>query len=252
METFESRDRRRLYSDLAWLWPIISPPEDYVAETKEVIDLIQDYSQIPVTHLLNIGCGGGHNDFTLKEHFTVTGVDISEDMLALARTLNPEIAYYVGDMRSIRLGAQFEAVTIFDSINYMRTIEGLRAAFTTAFSHLQPGGVFVTCIEEWAERFVQNKTCHTVGKRDDIEIALVENYYDPDPNDTWYEGNFVYFIRRRGELTIESDCHLLGLFPLETWSEIMRQAGFETHRVTSAYKLPTGESCYTMVGVKPI
>ena len=31
----------RLYGDLAWTWPIISPPEDYAEEAEEAISLIQ-------------------------------------------------------------------------------------------------------------------------------------------------------------------------------------------------------------------
>jgi len=33
----------RMYSDLAWLWPVISPPEKYIAEALQVTDLIRPY-----------------------------------------------------------------------------------------------------------------------------------------------------------------------------------------------------------------
>ena len=29
-------DERRLYHDLAWTWPIVSPPERYVREAREI------------------------------------------------------------------------------------------------------------------------------------------------------------------------------------------------------------------------
>jgi len=61
----------------------------------------------------------------------VTSVDISEDMLTLAKKLNPEVNYQYGDMRIIRLEERFDAVTILDSVNYIKTVEDLQRTFIT-------------------------------------------------------------------------------------------------------------------------
>lgn len=251
MEKSDDKKHYRLYRDLSWTWPIISPPEEYIAETSEIIDHMKKYARIEIKRILNMGCGGGHNDFTLKKHFEVTGVDISEKMLALARDLNPEVTYLTGDMRTVRMDSKFDAVTIFDSVNYMASVNDLRALFRTSFDHLNPGGVMITYVEEWKETFRQNKTTHLVREKGDIEITLVENYYDPDPDDTSYEGNFIYFIRRRGELTIESDYHLLGIFPLQTWIDTMRETGFIAYRERSQIPNHSGDNCPIFIGIKP-
>jgi ubiquinone/menaquinone biosynthesis C-methylase UbiE len=221
-----SSDQRRLYGDLAWTWPIISHKENYVGEAEEFYKVIQGHSQIPAKTLLHLGCGGGHLDFTLKKHFEVTGVDVSEAMLSLATRLNPEVAYLVGDMRVARLGKTFDAVIIADSIDYMLTLEDLRAAFVTAFVHLKPGGVFCTYAEVTTESLQQNRTECSTHRQGDIEIVFVENRYDPDPTDTTYENIFVYLIRRGGQLEIETDRHLGGIFKLETWPALLREVGF--------------------------
>lgn len=244
-------DNSRLYKDLAWTWPIISPPEEYADETAEIIKLLREYTKIPLRRLLNLGCGGGHNDFNLKSSFDSTGVDISENMLALARKLNPEVNYRLGDMRSVRLDESFDAVTIFDSINYMCTVDDLKAAFKTAYDHLCPGGVLVTCIDEYVEKFKQNKTIHLTRSRGDVEITLIENYYDPDSSDTWYEDHMIYLIRRSGILTIENDYHRLGLFPIRTFETIMKEAGFDAQQLSSSILNGAGEECPIIVGVKP-
>jgi hypothetical protein len=108
----------------------------------------------------------------------------------------------------------------------MLTLDDLRAAFVTAFVHLKPGGVFCTCAEVTVESFRQNRTECSVRTQEDIEIVFVENYYDPDPTDTTYEGTFVYLIRHEGRLQIETDRHLIGIFKLETWPALLREAGF--------------------------
>lgn len=227
MRLTPEKDIRRLYDDLAWMWPIISPPEDYVEETELFSKTIKGHSRIEAKTLLHLGCGGGHNDYTFKKHFGLTAVDISEEMLSLARKLNPEVVYHQGDMRTVRLGQRFDAVTILDSVNYMTTEEDLRSAFVTAHEHLKPGGVFLTYIEQIAYKLKQSYTSCSTHSRGDVEITFIENYFDPDTEDTTYEGAFVFLIRRKGALEVEVDRHLCGVFKLETWLDLLANVGFE-------------------------
>jgi len=224
-------DLRRMYGDLAWTWPIISQKEHYITEAGQFVQAIRKHARMDAKTLLDLGCGGGHNDWTLKTQFRVTGVDISENMLALARELNPEVTYLHGDMRTARLGQTFDAVVIADSIDYMLTEDDLRAAFATAHAHLNPGGVFCTYAEATRENPPHNKVYTCTGAQGDVEIAFYEHSYDPDPADSTYESVFAYFIRRRGELEIQTDRHILGVFPEATWERLLRDVGFEVHRM---------------------
>lgn len=219
-------DARRLYGDLSWTWPIISPVRDYVEEAEFFARTILGRSRRETRRLLDLGCGGGHLDHTLKQHFAVTAVDVSEAMLDLARRLNQEIEYHQGDMRTVRLGRRFDAVIIHDSINYMRTRDDLRAAFLTAYEHLEPQGLLLTFVEETPDRFVQHKVQSSTHAKGDIEITFIEHFYDPDTADTTYESSFLYLIRRRGTLEIEVDRHLCGIFDLQTWRDLLSGVGF--------------------------
>ena len=185
----------------------------------------------PVKTLLHLGCGGGHLDFTLKKYFQITGVDLSEGMLSLASRLNPEVAYLPGDMRTIRLAEQFDAVIIADSINYMLSVNDLKSGFKTAYEHLRPGGIFCTYAEMTRENFKQNKTECTLHQGNGIEVAFIENAYDPDAADSTYEYNFIYLIRERGKLRIERDQHRMGIFDLETWRSTLKETGFQVAEV---------------------
>ena len=220
----------RLYTDLVWTWPIISPWQDYVEESENFLESIKASSSIPVRTLLNMGCGGGHNDKTLKKHLQVTGLDLSEGMLGLARSLNPECTYLHGDMRTIRLNQEFDAVVVFDSLAHMLSDEDLKSAFGTAFSHLKPGGVFCTYREFAPERFIQNETKTSVQRNGGVEIVLIENYYDPDRHDSTFESTMLYLIRRDSELNIETQSGLVGLFPLEIWTGLLTEVGFDVLR----------------------
>lgn len=229
------RDVRRLYHELSWLWPIISPPEDYIEETEFFSRIIKEMAAIDVQSLLHLGCGGGRNDHTFKKHFGVTGVDISEEMLRLARELNPDVEYILGDMRSLRLGRTFDSIAAMDSVNYMKTEEELNQLFQTAYAHLKPGGVFITVVEESCERFRQNRilsSCHTLG---DTQITFIENSFDPDPNDSHFEMTFVYLVRKKGNLEIHTDSHIWGLFRMDTWSRLLQKTGFCTQQIKFAH-----------------
>src|SRR2546422_3828445 len=52
------RDERRLYHDLAWTWPIVSPPGRYVREARAIRRLIRGRAPAANT-LLHFGGGGG-------------------------------------------------------------------------------------------------------------------------------------------------------------------------------------------------
>jgi len=221
-----AKDSRRLYHDLNWIWPIISPPEDYAEETELFSKVIKAHAKIEVKTLLHLGCGGGRNDHTFRKYFDVTGVDISEDMLALAKELNPEVNYHCGDMRSLRLRRSFDSVTAPDSLNYMKTEEELHQTFLTAYEHLNPGGVFLTIAEESRERFKQNRTISSTHSQEDVQITFIENSFDPDPTDTHFEMTFIYLVRKRGKLEIYTDSHILGLFEIDMWHRLLRETGF--------------------------
>jgi len=225
----DNSQTNRLYKDLAWTFPIISAPEEYIPEAKIIGDLIRKHfpGPHPPRTLLHLGCGGGHMDWAMKKEFQITGADISETMLGMARKLNPECDYVTGDMRTVRLGRTFDVVMIHDSINYMTTPEDFLAAFQTAAAHLKKDGLLFTFTEEWPEKITPNRTRHFTRTKGDITITLVENVFDPDPTDFAYEYTVIYIIRKGNELEVEHDRHYCGVFPVEHWAETIANAGFE-------------------------
>jgi SAM-dependent methyltransferase len=236
------RNKWLAYNDLAWTEHIIAPPDEYAKETEPLINAIKEHSVNEVKTLLHLGCGAGSNDYVFKRYYRVIGIDISEKMLEIARDLNPEVVYHHGDMRTIELGELFDAVVAPESIDYMRTEDELYSAMMTAQKHLKPGGLFLV-VANTAERFRQNNFVYS-GSRDDIEITLFENNYIPSYPGTTYEATLVYLIRRIGKLEICHDRHILGLFKLETWLDLLKKAGFDTINQIS---MDHGYDCF-MIG----
>ena len=244
------------YGELAWTEPVIAPPHEYAEETEYYVGQMRRHAQIGMGSLLHLGCGAGCNDWTFKKHFRVTGVDISEGMLEVARKLNPEVTYVHGDMRIIDLGEQFDAVAIPDSIDYMVTDADLHAAIGTARRHLKPGGVLLV-VAKTREAFFENNFCYT-GARGDVEITIFENNYIPGEDRSTYEATIIYLIRKRGELSVYTDRHVLGLFAQPQWLAVLKGAGLEVEQTVldGVYdRFIMGDGEYAMqvfVGVAPM
>ncbi len=226
----------RLYADLAWVWPFLSPPEHYVEEVESFRRRFAAHGVAPGASVLHLGSGGGSIDFHLKKHYRVTGVDISASMLAYAGALNPEVEYLSGDIRSVRLGRTFDAVLLHDASAYMTSLEQLRQAYETAAAHLEPGGIMVTPPEELRSRFVQHRSSTRTRILGDVTVTTVELDYDPDPLDSCYEKTFIFAIRDGKNQRVEWDVHHNGLYDLEDMLAVMRKAGFRPE--VSRWELP--------------
>ena len=224
--------QNRLYNELAYLWPVISPPEEYAEEAGYWSRALLDRLGPGEHRILELGVGGGHNLSHLTSDFRATAVDISPQMLALSMKLNPGVQHHLGDMRYVRLGRTFDGVLIHDAISYMLTEGDLRAAFATAKIHLRRGGILLVAPDWVREVFKGTTVLNWVKKKGDVEITIREYLHDPDPADTELESIFTYTINENGKQRVEQDTHLTGIFPISTWTSLMEEAGFEVETLS--------------------
>ena len=217
----------RLYTDLASWWPLLSPPEEYAGEADAAIGLLREaLGKVPAT-LLELGSGGGNNAFHLKRHAAMTLVDLSPDMLAVSRMLNPGVEHFAGDMRTVRLGRTFDAVFIHDAIMYMISEDDLAAALTTAHAHLKPGGALLVmpdCVSETYDPSVEDGG-------EDGEDGRAMRYliwtHPPVPGATAFYEDFAMMLRAAdGAVECVHDRHLFGVFSRAQWQAAFARAGF--------------------------
>ena len=213
----------RFYGDLAPWWPLISPPEDYADEAAFAADLLAEGG---TTTVLELGSGGGHLASHLTDRYAMTLVDLSEQMLAVSRRLNPGSAHHQGDMRSVRLDQVFDAVFIHDAIDYMTTEDDLRAAIGTAYQHCRPGGIVVIVPDDVADTY-QSRTEHGGSDGADGRAArYLEWSWDPDPADTETLTQYAFALRSAdGSVEIAHELHRFGLFSRDTWLRLFDETG---------------------------
>jgi hypothetical protein len=241
--------QNRLYDEFAYLYPLISGPEAYAREAQAWKAVLRERLGPGRHKIVEMGVGGGFNLSHFTFEFDCTALDLSEKMLENSRKLNPGVPHMVGDMRTVRLDKKFDAVMIHDAICYMLTEDDLRATFDTAAIHLNAGGIFLCAPDYFKETFVDGMVRHNTLSDGNVKLTHLEFEYDSDPNDTVNEMVLFYLIREKGNLHIEQDFHTLGLFPIQTWLNLLDESGFDVDK--RPYSLhDDGREAYLLVSTK--
>ncbi len=218
----------RIYADLAPWFHLLTHPADYEEEADFITRLIDAVADGQATTLLELGSGGGNNASHLKARFTCTLTDLSEQMLELSRSLNPECEHLQGDMRTLRLGREFDAVLVHDAISYMTTEDDLRAAIETAAAHVRPGGVALFLPDTTREQLVPGTEHGGHDGEDGRSLRYLQWTRDDDPSDDTYQVDFTVVLREEGRPTrVVHELHTEGLFADATWRRLIEQAGLE-------------------------
>ena len=217
----------RLYTDLASWWPLLSPPEHYEEEAEQVIGFFREALGGMPSTMLELGSGGGNSASHLKRHATMTLADLSPDMLAVSRQLNPGVEHVRGDMRTLRLDRTFDAVFIHDAIMYLTTEDELAAALTTAHVHLRLGGVLLVMPDCVRETYVPNVETGGEDGDDGRALRYLIWTHPPVAGATAFYEDFAMLLRHpNGRVECVHDRHVFGLFTRAQWQDAFRRAGF--------------------------
>lgn len=94
--------------------------------------------------LLELGCGTGAVLAGLTPELSVTGVDLSAEMLAIAARSVPAARLVRADITRFSLGTRFDVVIcVFDTLNHLPRLESWLEMFDRAREHLADGGLFI-------------------------------------------------------------------------------------------------------------
>ena len=219
-----------LYGDLVPWYRLFTPPGEYADEAASYRAAFEGAVTPPPQTLLELGAGAGHNAFHLKQRFRCTLTDLSDAMLSLSRELNPECEHQQGDMRTLRLGRQFDVVLVHDAVVYMLSEDDLTATMVTAFAHTRPGGAALFAPDDVTETFHEG-TDFMTGQEGDRALRAIEWTWDPDPGDNRYTVEYAFLLRDGKRVTSVHDTHIEGLFPRATWVRLLTAAGFSVETV---------------------
>ncbi|MFQ6129048.1 MAG: class I SAM-dependent DNA methyltransferase [Thermoplasmata archaeon] len=219
-----------LYGSLAWCYDSITTGENHKKEADFVKTVIEAHKRSEGNRLLDAGCGHGWHDYFLKKDFEITGVDLNEPILEIAKKRNLEVEYILGDMRDIDLNREFDVVLSFDVLEHLLTYDDLEAALACLLRHLNEDGVLIFHLDRLKENFHQFRIAgsgqYTKG---DTQVAFLDLEYDKIPDDTVAEGCIVFLIKEKGkDLEVTLLEGQTGLFELAEIRRILDDIGLRT------------------------
>ncbi len=137
-----------MFTETARYYDRIYAFKDYAGETSKLLAIVERELNTDGRRLLDVACGTGLHLEHLKGHFEAEGLDLSPELLEIARERNPALTFHRADMRSFALDSRYDVVTcLFSSIGYMTTLDDLHRAIARMADHLVLGGLLI--VEPW-------------------------------------------------------------------------------------------------------
>lgn len=177
-----------MYSDFAEVYDKLMFDVDYKRRTEYLMHLFKEYGSAP-TLLLDVACGtGGFSNEFAKLGVEVIGVDMSEDMLAVARENSAEqgtdVLFLCQKAEELDLyGTVDGAVCCLDSLNHITDYKTLCKAIEKVSLFLEKDKLFIFDVntEYKHEKILADNTF--IIEKDDVFCAW-QNEYNPKNNTT--------------------------------------------------------------------
>jgi SAM-dependent methyltransferase len=196
-------------------------------------------SGIQQPDILDVACGTGQIAVRLAQKgYEVTGVDLSDDMLLIAREKAEQaglsISLFQQNMTELEVGKSFDCISIFcDSLNYLQSEQEVQQTFSAVFQHLKQGGLFlfdVHSLYKMNEVFAEGTFVHT-GE----DVSYIWECFAGEQEDA-VEHELTFFVQdETGRYERFEESHEQRTFPVEVYEGWLRAAGFQDIRVTADF-----------------
>jgi len=218
----------KLYSQLAQVYhEMYQSIFDYKKEFKFYNRLLKKYK---CKKILEIGCGSGNlAPFFLKAGYNYVGLDLFQEMIKIAKKVDPKAKFVQGDMRKLKLKDKFDAILITGrSFTYLTTNDDVMNTLKSIHKTLKKNGVLIfdnfnaeEIIEMKKKRFVQeskykNKKYKRVSvKYPNLETGWTENW------------DATYYITEKGKTKTIKDKSIVRAFTLDELKLFLKLNGFK-------------------------
>ncbi|HHY83147.1 MAG TPA: class I SAM-dependent methyltransferase [Clostridiales bacterium] len=217
-----------MYQDFAYFYDTLMKNVDYNKWAGQVENIFKYYGKSPKT-IVDLACGtGGITNLLAAKGYQMTGIDISEDMLFVAREkarkLGLKIAYVCQDMVHLTLHRPVDAILCMcDGFNYILEKEKLKTAMGRIYSYLIPGGILVFDISSYYKlsSILGNNTM--AENNEDISLIWL-NHFSKDTS--ILEMNLTFFVKQGRLYKRMDETHLQRAYREEEIKEILEECGF--------------------------
>jgi len=216
-----------LYKKLAWIYDKIYVQ---IFSYREMFNFVDEILKKYRCHkVLEVACGAGHlMEILEKNGYEVTGLDISKEMLEIARKRSKG-RLLRQDMRNIQVGEVFDALTCLGrSFTYMIADDDVEKALRGFNEVLRAGGILI--FDNFDAKYVDESYFKEWKKRvfefDKFRVTRLSKSFDYDERNNSWLVKWKYVIERNGEKESIHDQARLRAFHEVYLKEKSRKNGF--------------------------
>ena len=229
--------------------------KSYRQECNFVKHVFETYSEKKINSILDLGCGTGSHALPFADMgYAVTGIDISENMLDIARKKasdqKKQIEFVQQDIRHLDLPQKFDAaVAMFAVMGYQASNQDFEDTLTSVHRHLNIGGLFI--FDVWFGPAVLTQKPGDRVKIIEQKDKKIIRYAHPvlDIINHTVEVNYtVLEIAQNNLVTETEESHLMRFFFYQELKYFLEKNGFEILEICPFMDLDgsVNESCWNI------
>jgi len=213
------------FTSLSGIYDPLSDKSYYDQYLKFILKAIEDYSKIPVSDILDLGCGTGSLSVLLEnEGYGMVCVDNSVEMLSIARERSEGLLLINQSIADFELfGTVQAAISTLDTFNYLLSKRDVERCIKLTRNYLEAGGVFVFDVNtKYRYEHCYGERCF-VYETDGGDTLIWENEYKEPIHSL-----ILTTFKKRSDGAFEkgSEIQTQRLYPIELIKDILERNGF--------------------------
>lgn len=213
-----------MYTKSARFYDALYHFKDYGKAADKLYAIIKKHNPNAKT-ILDTACGTGKHIEKLNKYLEAEGLDISSELLEIAKQRCPLNKFHKADIINFDLKKKYDVVTcLFSSIAYVKTSENLYKAIECMTNHLSENGILI--IEPWYSKETFWTDTITANHFDEKDLKITWMYNSIREKDMSIL-NINYLVGTPQEVTYFTERHELGLFDDAQYRESMERCGLK-------------------------
>jgi|APHM01.1.fsa_nt_gi Methylase involved in ubiquinone/menaquinone biosynthesis len=178
--------------------------------------------------VLDLACGTGIVTERLEDDFDVTGVDISSEVLEVAKHKDLDSELIQGDMTDLPFYREFDAVIMYGQpLSHLESPEQVRSAANEIYDALNSNGFLITDVFKPEAGKKDDITPIEVERPEDYVISMFPDFTDYNSESNSWTGSITFSIQNGPYTNISRDSRSFRGYSFSELENIMLDAGFD-------------------------
>ena len=236
MDNEKHYDNSEAYRVMAKFYDTLMGGNKYPGWKDLIADVVEKYNIAKGT-CLDVACGTGNISKLLIElGFKVMGIDISNEMVLVAKQKFPDEKFVCADSRDFDLENQGNPITLavsfYDSLNYLLSDEDMLQTFKSVNRNIPKGTVFL---------FDMNPVDHVqTAQKFKPRVFEEEDFYSIfrfGGEGRFWTLDIDFFVKDGESYRLIKEKHTERGYDMEDITPLLEQAGFNLLEVREEYKV---------------